>query len=186
MLAVTPSDTSRTAVAAPGVIVRLAGSPFGGYTALDGKMRFDQVVPGTYLFEATTPLHEVIEATAARTAVTVAADTLVEARVTLKPLAQAAAEVCPDYPVGPGEGILAGRLTVGENASPAPNVKVTVEWTGGDREVRSRGDGYYRLCGVPRGMLLLVRASANGYMVTQSLTLAPTEIVRPLDLELKP
>jgi hypothetical protein len=35
-------------------------------------------------------------------------------------------------------------------------------------------------------MLLLVRASADGYMVTQPLTLAPTEIVRPLDLELKP
>jgi hypothetical protein len=53
-------------------------------------------------------------------------------------------------------------------------------------ETRSRNDGYYRICGVPRGKLLLVRAPVETYMVTQTLTLDAQGIVRQLDLRLKP
>src|SRR5207244_11165468 len=65
---------------APGSMVRLSGSPYAGYSAIDGTVHFDQVLPGSYLFEATTPLHDAIEATAERTVVTVQPDTLIEAQ----------------------------------------------------------------------------------------------------------
>jgi hypothetical protein len=183
-LAFSPSDTGL--VPASGVMVRLSGSPYGGYTALDGSVIFAQMLPGTYLFEATTPLHDAIEASGERTVVTVAADTVAEARVVLPPLAEAAAEVCHDHRLGRNESVIAGRVSLGENASPMPRVRVTAEWPGGDAEARTRADGYYRLCGIPRGKLVLVRASAEQYMVTQALTLDARELVKPLDLKLQP
>jgi hypothetical protein len=178
--------TDKGPVPAAGVLVRLAGSPFGGYSAIDGTVRFDQVLPGSYLFEATTPLHDAIEANAERTVVTARADTIVDASVTLRPLAEAAAEACGDQRLGRSDGVLAGRVTLGDNGSPMPRVMVTVEWPGGDAAVRTRDDGFYRICGVPREKLLLVRASAESYMVTQTVTLAAQELVRPLDLKLLP
>src|SRR5690242_1791572 len=178
--------TDRGLSSSSGVMVRLSGSPYFGYSAVDGTVRFDQVLPGTYLFEATTPLHDAIEASGERTVVSVRADTLVEARVVLPPLAESAAEACRDQRLGGGESILAGRVTLGENDSPMPRVHVTAEWPGGDAEARSRDDGYYRICGVPRGKLVLVRASAESYMVTQTLTLDAEELVRQLDLRLRP
>lgn len=182
--AVTRSDSGPAA--APGVMVRLSGSRYAGYSAIDGLVRFDQVLPGTYLFEATTPLHDVIEANAERTAVEVRADTVVKARVVLQPLGDAAADVCRDQHLGHRESVLAGHVTLGVNDSPMPRVRVTVEWPGGDAEVRSRDDGYYRICGMPRGQLVLVRASAESYMVTQTLTLGNEELVRQVDLKLQP
>ena len=182
--AVTPTDSGL--VPASAVMVRLSGSPYAGYSAIDGLVLFDEVLPGSYLFEATTALHDAIEATGERTVVTVRADTLVEARVVLQPLAEAAANACRDQRLGRHESILAGRVTLGENASPMPRVLVTAEWPGGDAEVRSRDDGYYRICGVPRGKLVLVRASAESYMVTRALTLGGQDIVKPLDLKLQP
>jgi hypothetical protein len=182
--AVTRTDTGL--VAAPGVLVRLSGSPYGGYTAMDGSMRFEGVLPGTYLFEATTPLHDLIEATGERTLVSVRADTVVEARVTLTPLADAAAAVCADQRPGRDESVVAGHVTLGENESPMPKVRVTLEWPGGEAEAETRNDGYYRACGVARGKLILVRASAERYMVTQTVTLEKDEVVRKLDLKLQP
>ena len=96
--ALTPTDSGPSP--ASGVIVRLTGSPYGGYSTVDGHVRFEQVLPGTYLFEATTPLHDAIEAPAERTAVTVQADAMLESQVTLKPLAEAAGEVCADTRLG--------------------------------------------------------------------------------------
>ena len=182
--ALTPSDSGP--VPAAGVIVRLSGSPFGGYSAVDGSVQFEQILPGTYLFEATTPLHDAIEAIGERTVVIVPADTVVEARVVLTPLAEAAANACRDQRLGRHESILAGRVTLGVNGSPMPRVLVTAEWPGGALEARSRDDGYYRICGVPRGKLVLVRASAETYMVTQTLTFDGQELVKPLDLKLQP
>jgi hypothetical protein len=77
-------------------------------------------------------------------------------------------------------------VTFGPNDSPMPKVTVTVEWPGGGHEIRTRDDGYYRICGVPRSTLLLVRASAEELMVTQAVTFDAQEIVRRLDLKLQP
>ena len=114
------------------------------------------------------------------------ADTIVEARVVLPPLADAAAAACRDQRLGAGESVIAGHVTLGENDSPMPRVHVTLEWPGGDAETRTRDDGYYRICGVPRGKLILVRASAESYMVTQTLRLENEELVKQLDLKLRP
>ena len=182
--AFTPGDGKL--VPAPGVMVRLSGSPYGGYSAVDGTVIFEQILPGTYLFEATTPLHDAIEQAGERSLVTVAADTVVEAQVILPPLADAAADACRDQRLRRHESILAGRVTLGENASPMPRVLVTVEWPDGNLEARSRDDGYFRICGIPRGKLVLVRASIETYMATQALTLGRDELVKQLDLKLQP
>jgi hypothetical protein len=171
---------------ADSVIVRLVGSPFSGYTPADGRVLFSELLPGTYLFEASTPLLDVIEATALRTTVTVKPDTIVEARVSVKPLLQAAREVCDDDHFAPNNSILAGHLTVAATGSPLPRAKLTVEWDGGSRETVSRQDGYYRICGVPRGIPLVVRTSADGLMVTKTVTLERDDVVRRVDLPLLP
>jgi hypothetical protein len=145
--------TERGTVNADGVIVRLVGSPVSGYSPADGRVRFSELLPGTYLFEASTPLLDVIQATTLRTTVTIKPDTVVEAQVSVKPLLQAAREVCDDDHFAPNNSILAGHLTVAATSSPLPRAKLSVEWDGGSRETVSRQDGYYRICGVPRGPL---------------------------------
>jgi hypothetical protein len=90
---------------------------------------------------------------ALRTTVTVLPDTIVDAQVSVKPLLQAAREVCDDDHFAPNNSILAGHLTVAATSSPLPRAKLSVEWDGGSRETVSRQDGYYRICGVPRGPL---------------------------------
>jgi hypothetical protein len=66
------------------------------------------------------------------------------------------------------------------------NAKVKLEWIGGDAEADTRSDGYFRFCGVPREKLVLVRASRDTLMATTTLTIAPNEIVRVLDLRMTP
>ena len=177
-----PSDTG--AAPAQRAFVRLAGSPYGGYSDVRGQVRFEQVVPGTYLFEATTPLHDVVEAPADRAVVTVRPGELTDAVVRLKPLAQAAAEACEVSRLDRDSGVLAGRVLHGDDA--VGKVRVSLQWVGGDPVMETRDDGYFRFCNVPLGKLILVRASYEKLMVTTTVTLAPNEIVHPLDLKLQP
>ena len=170
--------------AALGAFIRLAGSPYGGHADVQGRVRFEQVVPGVYLFEATTPLHDVVEAPAERAVVTVRAGELVDALVRLKPLVKAAAEVCGVSQLDRNSGVLAGRVLHGDD--PVGRVRVSLQWVGGDPTMETREDGYFRFCNVPVGTLILVRASHEKLMVTTTVTLAPNEIVHPLELKLQP
>jgi len=167
------------------VYVRLVGSPFRGHAPAEGGVRFSELLPGRYLFEASTPSLDLIEATTLRTTVTVKPDTVIDAQVSVKPLLQAAREVCDDDHFGPANSILAGRLTIAASNGPVARSKLTAEWNGGSRETVSRQDGYYRICGVPRGKLLLVRASADELVATKTVTLEADEVVRRLDLSMK-
>jgi hypothetical protein len=94
--------------------------------------------------------------------------------------------VCDDKAVGRDKGVIAGRVTLGDGKSPVAQASVTVEWTGDAAKATSRNDGYFRICGVPREQLLLVRASREKAMATTTLTLAADEVVRVLDLTMKP
>jgi hypothetical protein len=141
------------------------------------------MLPGTYLFEATTPLHDLIEATPDRIPLTVRAGELMEARVPLKPLARAAAEVCKVRELDRDGAVLAGQVV--HDGIPAEQVRITVEWPGGEGSAVSRADGYYRICNVPTRKLALVRASRDDLMVTRTVTLKAGELVRRLDLELQ-
>ena len=168
---------------ADGVIVRLAGSPYGGHPDVSGVVRFEQVIPGVYLFEATTPLLDAIEASLDRVAVTVRPGEVAEDSLRLKPLAQAAAEACGEHELDSHTGIIAGRVWSGD--TPIAKARVKLEWVGGDPELDTRADGYFRICGVPRGKLVLVRASRDNLMVTATVTLGADEIVHPLTLRLQ-
>jgi hypothetical protein len=42
----------------------------------------------------------------------------------------------------------------------------------------------YRLCGVPTGTLLMIKASRDNALATTTLTLEPSEIVHAIDLHL--
>lgn len=182
IVAFTPSDTG--AVPAPGVIVRLAGSPYGGTTGAEGQVRFEQVMPGTYLFAATTPLLDALEAPGKRTVVTVRAGEPADALVRLEPLAKAAAEVCDVAHLDRDSGVLAGHVLHGDDA--LARVHVSLQWPGGDPSIETRDDGYFRFCNVPVGKLILVKASYEKLMATTTVTLAPNEIVHPLELKLQP
>src|ERR1051326_7725946 len=180
------TKTDSGGVPADGALIRLVGSPYSGHSSRDGLIQFNQLLNGTYLFEATTPLHDAIEATPQRGPVAARADTVIEATVPLKPLAVAAGEVCDDKSVGRDKGVLVGHVTAGEGGSHMRDVEVKVEWTGDDAHGKTRPDGYYRICGVPFDQLLLVKASRDNYMATASATLAKNEVVRVIDLTMKP
>jgi hypothetical protein len=173
-----------TGQAAAGAIIRLAGSPYGGNADMRGRVRFEQVMPGTYLFEASTPLLDALDVGADRAAVTVRAGEVAEGVVKLKDLGSAAAEACKVHELDHDTGVLAGHVLLGDD--PVAKVRVSLEWIGGDPSMESRDDGYFRFCGVPIGKLILVRASRDRLMVTTTVTLAPGEIVRPLELRLQP
>ena len=181
IVAMSPNGDQRPAA---GVIVRLAGSPYEGYTDVQGQVYFEQVLPGTYLFEATTPLHDAIEPSADRATVTVSPGVRAEGLVRLKPLAQAAAEVCNVRQFDRNTSVLAGHVLLGDD--PVAKVRVSLEWVGGDPTMESRDDGYFRFCGVPTGKLVLIRASAGKLMATTTVTIPAGEIVQRLDLRLQP
>jgi hypothetical protein len=178
------NKTTGAEAPASAAIVRLAGSRYAGETDVAGNIRFYYVLPGTYLFEATTALHDLIEAIPTRVAVTVRANEVAEGRIALKPLATAAAEVCDQDGLDRNAGIVAGRVL--RDSMPAANVRVTAEWPGGDRSAESREDGYYRMCNIPTRKLVLIRASRGPEMMTTTLTLTKDEIVRRLELEIRP
>jgi hypothetical protein len=181
IVAMAPEGDQRPAA---GAIVRLAGSPYGGYTDVQGQVFFEQVLPGTYLFEATTPLHDAIEAPADRATVAVRAGVRAEGLVRLKSLAQAAAEVCNVRELDRNSAVLTGHVLQGDD--PVAKVRVSLEWVGGDPTMESRDDGYFRFCGVPTGKLILVRASVGKLMATTTVTIPGGDIVQRLDLRLQP
>ena len=170
---------------APGAIVRLAGSPYAGHADIGGHVRFEQVLPGAYLFEVTTPLHDAIEAPPARVAVTAHANQVVEATVALEPLARAAAGVCDVRSLDEHTAVLAGSVSLGDG-TPALEARVTVEWTGGDEHADTRQDGWFRICGIPTGKLLLIKASQGQSLATTALTIDPGVVVRQLSLHMSP
>jgi hypothetical protein len=170
---------------AAGAIVRLAGSLYAGHADVGGHVRFEQVMPGPYLFELTTPLEDAIEAAPPRIAVTARAGEVAEGKIVLEPLSQAAAEACGVRSLDKGTAVLAGRIALG-SGDPAAKARVTVEWTGDERHTDTRDDGWFRICGVPTRTLLLVRASRGSELATYTLTLDAAEIVHPLTLRMTP
>ena len=168
---------------AAGAIVRLVGSPYEANAGADGRLRFDQVLPGDYLFEATTPLHEIIGSVGARVAVTAKPNELIEARVNLIPLAAAAATVCQVDALEKSRAVVAGRVWLSDSTL-APRTRVTVEWPGGDAHADTRDDGTFRICNVPTGTHLLIKASRGSELATADVTIAPGDIVQPLVLRL--
>ena len=182
LTAFVPTDTGPAP--SVGALIRLAGSPYAGYSDLHGVVGFEQILPGTYLFEATTLLHDAVEAPLDRAVVTIRPGELTDALVKLKPIAQAAAEACQVSRLDRNSGVIAGRVLHGDD--PVGKVRVTLQWVGGDPTTETREDGYFRFCNVPVSKLILVRASFEKLMVTTTVTLSATEIVHPIDLKLQP
>jgi hypothetical protein len=158
---------------------------YAGHADVGGQVRFEQVMPGPYLFELTTPLEDAIEATPLRVAVTARAGEVAEGKIVLEPLSHAAAEACGMRSLDKGTAVLAGRIALG-SGDPAAKARVTVEWTGDERHTDTRDDGWFRICGVPTGTLLLVKASHGSELATSALTPDAAEIVHPLALRMTP
>lgn len=169
---------------ADGAIVRLAGSPYEGHADVGGHVRFEQLLPGQYLFEVTTALHDLIDATPAHVAVTVAAGQVAEGRAALIPLATAAAEACGEQSFDRNTVVFGGHVMRADGA-PAFKARVSVEWTGGEQHAVTRDDGWFRICGVPNGLLLMIKASGDGELATQAITVDAGEVVHPLELRMK-
>jgi hypothetical protein len=108
---------------------------------------------------------------------------VIEARVNLVPLASAAATVCEVAALDKGRAVVAGRVWLGDSVL-VSGARVTVEWPDGDAHADTRDDGGFRICNVPTGTQLLVKASRGSELATTSLMINPGEIVQPLILHL--
>jgi hypothetical protein len=187
-----PTGTARIyAAAAPdvgagpavGALVRLTGSPFSGHADIGGHVRFEQVLPGAYLFDVTSELHDAVEAAPTQAFVTVRAGEVAEGRAALEPLAEAVAKACGIRALDRNTAVLAGHIASADSV-PAYKARVTVEWTGGEGHADTRDDGWFRICGVPTNALLLIKASAANELATSALTLEPKELVHVLTLRM--
>ena len=167
---------------ADGAIIRLAGSPYQGRTDARGFVQFNQLLPGAYLFLATTSSLDLIGATPAHVAATARVGEVVDAKLRLPALAEAAATVCQVKSLDRGTAVLAGIVSLGDSL--VDKARVTVEWPDGEQHADTREDGSYRICGVPTGTLLMIKASRDNALATTTLTLDPSEIVHAVDLHL--
>ena len=167
------------------VLVRLTGSAFAGHPDIGGHVRFEQMMPGPYLFEATTPLHDLIGFAPPRVTITPRAGEIVEGKVVLEPLARAAAEVCGVRSLDRNTAVLAGFASLGDG-TPAAKAHISIEWPDGEQHTEAREDGWFRICSVPTGTLLLLKASRDHALATSAFTLDAGEIVHRLALQLTP
>jgi hypothetical protein len=141
-----------------------------------------RLLPGPYLFAATTPPFGVIGSSAAHVAATARAGEVVDAKLRVPALADAAATVCGARSLDRGTAVLAGVVSLGDSL--VDRARVTVEWPDGEQQADTREDGSYRLCGVPTGTLLMIKASKDNALATTPLTLDAGEIVHAIDLHL--
>ena len=177
-----PPEAGGTLV--PGADVRLTGSSYGGFTGADGTVLFKGLLPGSYLFEASTALEGALESTPARARVDAASDSVAQLRITLRPLAQAAAEACHADKLRAGTGVVVGHVF--RDDQPAAGARVEVDRGHDNASIDTRGDGYFRVCGLPLGQPLLIRATSKAFQATTTVTLANEEIVKVVQLTLQP
>lgn len=175
------------------VRVRLRGTELADVTDAQGRFRIPGVEEGSYVLEVADaaspfvgPVPRQVQATPGE---------LTEARLATPGPTTLAGEMCPD--ADEGSAVVAGRVVRSDGGGPVQGGRVAASWAseaadgeraaaaegGGDvddageaspyvqREVRTDAEGRYRICGVPSGAEVAVRAAAQG-SVTEPVRLS--------------
>lgn len=168
---------SATSAAVPGARVALAGTDSEKTTGNDGRFSIPGVLPGSYTVEVrTASLDSVGAVYQSPLAFSDSASTLQLRVPTARQIASALCGASRGAAMAPN-GIVVGSVSTRGDAIPPANVKVMVEWDElsvrgegafivTDRrprriETRTTNSGSFRVCGVPTGTALVVRAESD-------------------------
>lgn len=174
-----------------GARVELQGTARAATAGRDGKFEIRDVLPGEYALVAHTAALDSL-GTASETSVTIT-DAKDAIRVRVPGSRQIVASVCgPERAARAGiPGIVLGQ-TVAADDGPSPNgTGISVEWTdsatGSPRTANlpADADGNFRLCGLPTGQPIVLRAAADSLQSEkQTVVLAPERPVESIRLVL--
>jgi hypothetical protein len=166
----------------------LTGSRREARSDARGRFAIEGIVPGAYTLEIRTPSLDSI-LVVHRAQVTLI-DSLTPIGLRVPSAAQARSALCaaPSAAAGAADGMVVGRV-VARDSTPGGGVRVRVEWDtasvatmrGTDpatapahREARTDSTGVFRLCGVPDGVALTLRADLGiGAAMTLPVRIPP-------------
>lgn len=165
--------------------VSVSGTSLGGSTDAAGRFSISDLLPGRYILEVRTPSLDSVSTASQSLVVFTDSATSIELRAPTA--AQVAASFCGAGNSDPASvnGIMLGRVVVAGDTIAPRGVKVVAQWEEipprgeiadmNRRTVESRTDssGIFRLCGIPIGPRVTLRAS------TDSLASAPVSILIP-------
>ncbi|HEU4564067.1 MAG TPA: carboxypeptidase-like regulatory domain-containing protein [Gemmatimonadaceae bacterium] len=162
------TDSTRGAPLA-GARVVLRGTALAAVTDSAGRYRLTGVPPGSYTVALEHARLDSLGRVRASRAVTVLAGQEAAADLAIPSWPSLAAALCPDSLRGPGRAALVGVVRRADDGEPAARAVVSASWTepaagGARRAVARRADvaadeeGAYRLCGLPVGAELRLRA----------------------------
>lgn len=174
-------------VAVPGAAVTFAGSPMQVVSDDSGHVRFDGLVEGEYVIEASTPLYLALGLRPERLRVRFPnSNTHLDRTLRVKTLPELVRQACG---LDSKRAALIG--TVIKDGVPLRRAPVKVEGsagadsagTGGEAETVTGPDGRYAVCNVPLGVEFFVTVRApDGTQVRRSVRMEPNEPVTFLDV----
>lgn len=180
-------DSARGDVGVAGAQVGFAGSAMQVVSDDSGHVRFDGLVEGEYVIEASTPLYSALGLRPERLRVRFPdRDTNLEEKLRVKTLPELVRQACG---LDTRHAALIG--TVIRDGAPVMRAPVLVDPvpgspaadTLGTAETRTGPDGRYAVCNVPRGVEFAVTVTApDGTVVRRSIRMEPAEQVTFLDI----
>lgn len=177
-----------------GAAVELVGTGRADTTDARGRFRFTGVPEGGYRVRFRHPFLAGLGIEPPTVRVDVQPGELVTARLASPGSRAAAREVCPDS--GPAAGAVAGRVRTKDGRA-VPGARVAAVWPTEERregepddyvhrEVRTDGRGSFRICGVPPGRELALRAEHETGVGGVTRTRLPDRGLAVRDLQLEP
>jgi hypothetical protein len=203
--AVAPWIASRSVQAARVWLVRLESESSTTLTAaVDARGRYhvDSLPAGRYLVQVSHPTLDSLDVALAPGPLVIAGGRTTRSDFSLPTGERLRSVVCPGVPLGPGKGVLAGRVVDAETESPLSGAKVVAVWneitidrkarkisTARQQAVVTTGaSGDYRMCGVPATKTLSLQLQHAGRAGAAMQVIVSAEegvVVRNLSLSLR-
>ena len=174
--------------------VFLDGTQFSARSDADGSFTLGDVPEGTYTVSVLHPRFDSLGVKPPVETVTLRAGEPAMVRLAAPSTPTILGQICTADERAPRTAALRGRVVDAMTGGPAVDAEVAVSWTrlvdGGARPAmaeerrgtRTDADGRYKLCGLPEGARLTVRARRDGRVSSSGQALLPPDELSVLDL----
>jgi len=152
-----------------GASVVVIGTSRRAVTDRDGFFRIDSVPPGEVQLAVLHPLLDSLFLAIASSKVTIPAGKLEDAVISTPSLERVRERACPRAGVVTGRSMIAGRVDEAERDGPVVNAVVSLVYSDPSsgtpiqrvRTARTRGDGFYAICGLPATFSGTIQAASG-------------------------
>ena len=174
--------------------VFLDGTQFSARADADGSFTLGDVPEGTYTVSVLHPRFDSLGVKPPGETVTLRAGEATMVRLAAPSTPTILSQLCAADERAPRSAALRGRVIDAMTGGPAVDAEVAVSWSrlveGGARPAvseerrgtRADADGRYKLCGLPEGVRLTVRARRDGRLSSSGQALLPPDELSVLDL----